>query len=75
MIFTDLCVMEPDSKTKELNVVSLHPGVVREQAIEATGWPIKFAVKVGETPPPTAKELQVLRELYARTKAAHGEAA
>ncbi len=75
MIFTDLCIMEPDAKTKELHVVSLHPGVVREQVIEATGWPVKFAAKVVETPPATAKELQVLRDLYARTKAAHGEAA
>ena len=56
-------------------VASLHPGVAREQVVDATGWPIKFAAKVGETPLPTAKELQVLRELYARTEAAHGEAA
>jgi glutaconate CoA-transferase subunit B len=41
----------------------------------ATGWKIKFADKVGETPPPTDKELKVLRELHARTAAAHGEAA
>jgi glutaconate CoA-transferase subunit B len=75
MIFTDLCIMEPDAKTKELTVVSLHPGVVREQVCDATGWKIKFADTVGETPPPNAKELQVLRELHARTKAAHGEAA
>ena len=73
-VFTDLCVLEPDPKSKELMVASLHPGVAREQVVDATGWPIKFAAKVGETPLPTAKELQVLRELYARTEAAHGEA-
>jgi glutaconate CoA-transferase subunit B len=74
-VITDLCVLEPDPKTKELMVVSLHPGVTREQVIEATGWPIKFAPKVVETPPPTAQELKVLRALQARTAAAHGEAA
>jgi glutaconate CoA-transferase subunit B len=74
-VITDLCVMEPEAKTKELVVASLHPGVSREQVIEATGWKIKFADKIGETPAPTAKELQVLRELHARTTAAHGEAA
>jgi glutaconate CoA-transferase subunit B len=74
-VLTDLCVMEPDPKTKELTVVSLHPGVTREQVIESTGWRIKFADKVAETPVPTAQELKVLRGLQARTKAAHGEAA
>jgi glutaconate CoA-transferase subunit B len=74
-VITDLCVMEPDPRTKELSVASLHPGVTREQVVEATGWKIKFADKIGETPPPTDKELKVLRELHARTAAAHGEAA
>jgi glutaconate CoA-transferase subunit B len=74
-VITDLCVLEPDPKTKELSVASLHPGVTREQVVEATGWKIKFADKIGETPPPTDKELKVLRELHARTAAAHGEAA
>jgi glutaconate CoA-transferase, subunit B len=74
-VITDLCVLEPDPKTKEIMVASLHPGVTREQVIEATGWKIQFFDKVAETPPPTEKELKVLRELHARTKAAHGEAA
>jgi glutaconate CoA-transferase subunit B len=74
-VITDICVMEPDPKTKELTVVSLHPGVSREQVVEATGWPVRFSNKVANTPPPTEKELRVLRELYARTAAAHGEAA
>jgi glutaconate CoA-transferase subunit B len=74
-VVTDLCVMEPDAKTKELTVASLHPGVSRGQVTEATGWAVKFAKNLAETPPPTERELNVLRELHARTKAAHGEAA
>jgi len=74
-VLTDLCVLEPDPKSKELTVVLLHPGVTREQVVEATGWKIKFADRVAETPPPTEIELKTLRELHARTKAAHGEAA
>jgi glutaconate CoA-transferase subunit B len=73
-VLTDLCVLEPDRNTKELTVVSLHSGVTRGQVIEATGWQIKFAEKVTETPPPTELELKTLRELHARTKAAHGAA-
>jgi glutaconate CoA-transferase subunit B len=74
-VITDLCVLEPDPVAKELTAASLHPGVTREQVIAATGWKVKFAGKVGETPPPTDKELKVLRDLHARTAAAHGEAA
>lgn len=74
-VITDLCVMEPDPKTKEMMVASLHPGVTREQVMDATGWRLQFFANVGETPPPSEKELNVLRELHARTRAAHGEAA
>lgn len=71
-LFTDLCLFEPDAETKELTVVSLHPGVTRAQVAAACGWSPRFAVEVEETPPPTAHELSVLRELHARTRAAHG---
>jgi glutaconate CoA-transferase subunit B len=74
-VFTDLCVLEPDERTKELTVTSLHPGVAREQVIDATGWAVRFADRLAETPAPSAQELGVLRELHARTKAAHGAAA
>jgi glutaconate CoA-transferase, subunit B len=71
-VITDLCIMEPDPDTKELTVVSLHPGVTREQVMAGCGWPVKFAADVAETPAPTTQELSVLRELHERTKQAHG---
>jgi glutaconate CoA-transferase subunit B len=74
-LITDLCIMEPDPRTREMTVVSIHPGVTREQIQENTGWTVKFADKVTETPAPTETELKVLRELNARTARAHGEAA
>lgn len=70
-VITDLCVMKPDPDTKELVVVSLHPGVSREDVIEATGWEIRFAEQLEATPEPSIKELDVLRELKARTDRAH----
>jgi glutaconate CoA-transferase subunit B len=73
-LITDLALLEPDPQSKEMTVVSIHPGVTREQIQENTGWKIKFAAKVAETPAPTAKELEVLREIQARTARAHGEA-
>ena len=74
-LITDLALFEPDAQSKEMTVVSLHPGVTREQVQDNTGWPVKFAAQVAETPPPTARELEVLRELHARTNRAHSEAA
>lgn len=71
-VITDLCILEPDSETKELTVSSVHPGVVFRQIQEATAWPIRFAENVAETPPPTPQELEVLRSLELRTAQAHG---
>src|SRR5690606_41550084 len=71
VVITDLCILRPDPETKELVVTSLHPGVTREQVIEATGWEIRFAEQLETTPEPTDEELTVLRELKARTGAHH----
>jgi len=70
-VVTDLCVLEPDPDSRELVVVSLHPGVTREAAQSACGWTLKFSTTVTETPPPTAPELRILRELHERTARAH----
>jgi glutaconate CoA-transferase subunit B len=74
-LMTDLCVLEPDQLTREMTVTSIHPGIRREQIAENTGWPVRYAANVTETPPPTEQELGVLRELHARTARAHGKAA
>jgi glutaconate CoA-transferase subunit B len=75
LLVTDLCVMKPDPETKEFCVVSIHPGVTRQQVIEATGWSVKFAASVEETVAPSAAELEALRDLNARTAKAHGTSA
>lgn len=74
-LMTDLAIWEPHPESKELMVTSLHPGVTREQMAETVGWEILYADNVAETPEPTAEELEVLRDLHARTKAAHEGAA
>ncbi|WP_115719726.1 CoA-transferase subunit beta [Gallaecimonas mangrovi] len=71
VVITDLCILKPDPTSKELVVTSLHPGVSREQVVEATGWEIQFASDLAITPAPTEQELTVLRELKARTAAHH----
>lgn len=72
LIVTDLCTMRPHAETNEFEVVTLHRGVTREQVQAQTGWPIKFAPTIEETPPPTDRELTTLRDLHERTRKAHG---
>jgi glutaconate CoA-transferase subunit B len=69
-LITDLAILEPDPMTKEMTVVSIHPGVTREQIQENTGWKVAYAAEVAETPLPTKRELEVLRDLQLRTKRA-----
>jgi glutaconate CoA-transferase subunit B len=72
VVITDLGVLRPDPMSHELTLVSVHPGVETDAAREATGWNLAVAEDVGVTSPPTEVELTVLRELKARTAAAHG---
>ncbi len=62
-VVTDLGLLEPDPETKELVLTQLHPGASVDQAREATGWPLRVAADLTETPPPTAAELTALRSL------------
>jgi glutaconate CoA-transferase subunit B len=73
-VITDLCILRPAEPTRELEVVSMHPGVTREQIESATGWKLRFAAACTETRPPAQVELEVLRDLKARTAAAHRSA-
>lgn len=66
-VITDLGILTPDPQTRELTLTSLHPGVTREQAVAATGWKLRVAPTVETTRPPSARELEVLRDLRERT--------
>ena len=65
-VITDLGVLEPDPATKELVLRQLHPGVTVDQVCDATGWELRVAAEVRVTEPPTARELEALRELVSR---------
>lgn len=64
-VVTDLGVLTPDPDTCELVMSALHPGVTREQCVEATGWALRFADEVAVTEAPSALELETLRALQA----------
>ncbi len=69
-VITDLGVLRPDPASKELTLVALHPGVTVEQAKEATGWELGIADELYTSDPPDETELEILRDLHARTEAA-----
>ena len=63
-VVTDLGTLEP--RDGELTLVAHHPGVAVDDVTEATGWELRVADDVRETPPPSRAELTALRSL--RTK-------
>jgi glutaconate CoA-transferase, subunit B len=62
-VVTDLAVFGFDDKQRRMQVISLNPGVSREQVQENTGFRLQFAADLGVTEPPTDQELKMLREL------------
>lgn len=51
---------EPD--TREMILDSVHPGISVEEIFDHTGWKLKLAPKIGETPPPESSELGIIRK-------------
>jgi glutaconate CoA-transferase subunit B len=74
LLITDLAIWRPDAESKEFTVTSLHRGVTREMVQENCGWRVRFVDDLRETPEPTELELGTLRDLQARTAAAHAGA-
>jgi glutaconate CoA-transferase subunit B len=60
-VITTLGVLRFDSRTCEMMLSSTHPGVTVEQVCQNTGWPLKVADDLTETPAPTAEELAMIR--------------
>jgi acyl CoA:acetate/3-ketoacid CoA transferase beta subunit len=59
---TDLGTYVFDESTGEMTLATLHPGVSLEHVRENMGWEPKVAPDLGETPPPSAEELRLIRE-------------
>jgi glutaconate CoA-transferase subunit B len=47
----------------EAFLATVHPGVSAEDARNFTGWPLRTADQIGETPPPSGEELAAIRAL------------
>jgi glutaconate CoA-transferase subunit B len=64
IVITDLGILRPDD-AGELILTATHPGVSIDDAVAATGWPLRVAADVETTEPPTASELAGLAGLRA----------
>jgi glutaconate CoA-transferase subunit B len=62
-VVTDKAILNFDNPEREMQVISLHPGVSVEEIREQIGWDIRFADTLEETPSPTAEELRLIREV------------
>ena len=63
MVFTNLAVLDFGGPERQLQVVSLHPGVTAEQVQEATGFALHIPVDVPETAAPTEAQLALLARM------------
>jgi glutaconate CoA-transferase subunit B len=71
VVITDLGILRPGTDG-ELELAAIHAGTRVDDARAATGWDLRVAGAVEETPPPTERELATLRELRASAGAARG---
>lgn len=61
LVVTDKALFDFDSPDHEMRLVSLHPGVDLDEVRSAVGWPLRIADEMGQTPAPTAAELECVR--------------
>jgi len=60
-VITTKGILRFDPLTKEMYLASNHPGLPVEEILASTGWNLKVASDLKETPPPTQEELNIIR--------------
>jgi glutaconate CoA-transferase subunit B len=73
-VITDLGVLRPNQDDGELELAAAYPGVRVEAARAATGWPLRISDDLQTLAAPDPADLACLRDLHARTRAAHDKA-
>jgi glutaconate CoA-transferase subunit B len=65
-VITTLGILRFDPDTKEMVLFSIHPGVMVENVLTNTGWPLRVAGQLDQTPVPTRQELAMLKQFDPR---------
>jgi glutaconate CoA-transferase subunit B len=61
-VITTLGVLRFDASSREMVLHSVHPGVSVAQVQAATGWELRIADTLHDTPEPSTEELRLLRQ-------------
>jgi glutaconate CoA-transferase subunit B len=61
-VITNMCLLEPEEKSGELQVTALYPGVTMDQVRANIGWKIKQQEKQADIELPKQEEIELLRE-------------
>ena len=60
-VITTLGILRFDSDTREMILTDVHPGVEVQTVRAHTGWPLRVADTLNESPLPTSRELAMLK--------------
>jgi acyl CoA:acetate/3-ketoacid CoA transferase alpha subunit/acyl CoA:acetate/3-ketoacid CoA transferase beta subunit len=62
-VISQLGVYGFDAESKQMTLLSLHPGVTVKQIMESSGFTIRIPEHVSMTTPPSQKELSILKKI------------
>lgn len=62
IVISSLGVFHISTRTKEMEVLTIHPGVSIDELNENTSFKLKIPQDISETKPPTVNELKLIRE-------------
>jgi glutaconate CoA-transferase subunit B len=71
VVVTDFGVLQPHPDSDELQLTGVYPGVTVDHVRAATGWPLEVGESIEQLSAPGPEDLVCLRDLHARTNAAH----
>ena len=61
LVITDKALLDFGNSEREMQLISLYPGVTLEEVRAAIGWDIRLADTISQAEPPTEQELHQLR--------------
>jgi glutaconate CoA-transferase subunit B len=61
LVITDKALFNFANEEREMQLISLHPGVTLEQIYDSMGWKVRSMQTLAETPLPSSDELHIIR--------------
>lgn len=61
LVISDKAILDFENPEREMQIISLHPGVTLDDVKANVGWDVRVADRVEETPLPTEGEMRMVR--------------